>query len=313
LLYITTRDNKDAFTAHHALTENRANDGGGYIPFQMPHFTQAELIMLMNKTFSEVIAEILNLFFTSRLTGWDVECCIGRNIFKISTIHHKITIAELWHTPQENYNYIVEKLYSKICPDNASGVSEWFCIAVRIAILFGLFVEMQKQDCISTSEPFDICIAVDDFDALMAAFYARGIGLPVDKIICAELENSCLWDLIQRGTFNTWTGNDKICAGIERLLQATLGFNAVGSFRKKCEQKQAFLLDEAQLCIIRDAFFCSVVGESRISNIVSSVYRSNNYMIDPQTALCHGGLQDFRAKTGNSRTTLLLANKKTLS
>ncbi len=313
MLYITTRDNKDAFTAHHALTENRAIDGGAYIPFQLPHFTQNDLDQLKDKSFAEIIADILNRFFSCRLTGWDVECSIGRNVFKINTIHHKIAITELWYNPQEEYEYIAKNLYSKIAPDNTCGVSEWFRIAVRIAVLFGLFGQLNRQGSISTAETFDICITVDDFPSVMAAYYARSMGLSIEKIICTELENSCLWDLIQRGVFNTWLGNKSMLDGVERLIQAALGFDAVKVFRKKCEQKQSFTLDESQHSIIREAFFCSVVGEARISNIISSVYRSNDYIVDPKTALCHGGLQDFRAKTGNSRTCLILADNSPMS
>ena len=143
MLYITTRDNKDAFTAHHALIEMQAVDGGGYVPFQIPHFDETEILAFRDKPFGQIIAEILNLFFTSHLTAWDIDCCIGRNTFKINTIHHRIAIAELWYNPKANYEYIVDSLYRKVVPNSESNPSEWFRIAIRIAVLFGIFAQMQ--------------------------------------------------------------------------------------------------------------------------------------------------------------------------
>lgn len=312
MLYITTRDNKDAFTAHHALTENCAADGGGYVPFQLPRFDKNELSAMKEKPFGQIVADILNLFFSSRLTNWDVDCCIGRNVFKISSIHHKIAIAELWYNLNADYAYITDSLYKLLVQDNDAKASEWFCIATRIAVLFGVFAKMQADATISDSETFDICLPVNDFSSIMAAFYARSMGLPIEKIICTEIENSCLWDLTQRGVLNTWACDAAMRAGVERLLQAIFGFDSVRTFCERADKKLSFSIGEAQLAILRETFFCSVVGKSRIDNIISSLYRSNDYIVHPQTALCHGGLQDFRAKTGVSRLTLLLADKTPL-
>lgn len=315
MLYITTRDNRDAFTAHRALTEDYAPDGGRYIPFRLPQLSESDLLALKDKPFGQIIADIMNTFFSSHLTGWDVDCCIGRNMSRIKSIHHKIAIAELWHNPQASYAYIVNSLYNTIINQNSSrsGPTEWFCIAARIAVLFGLYGEMQKQQIISDTETFDISVPAGDLSAPIAAYYAKNMGLPIQKIICSDLDNSSVWDLIQRGTFNSLINDETLYSGIERLIQAVLGFDAVQLFREKCQRKQVFSVDEIQNRSLSDIFFCSVVGATRLDSIINSVYRSNNYIIDPHTALCHGGLQDYRAKTGNSRATLLLAGKSPLS
>ncbi len=309
MLYITTRDNTDAFTAHHALTEDYAQDGGRYIPFRFPQFSADDLHTLTEKPFGQIIAEILNTFFSSRLTGWDVDFCIGRNAARTIAVAHKTAVAELWHNPQSDYGYIVDSLYNLVTGQNASSghASEWFQIAVRIAVMFALYGEIVRQQIISDQETFDISVPVNDFSAPMAAYYARTMGLPVQKILCSDQENSCVWDFIQRGTLSTSTIDDALYPGAERLIQATLGFGSVHMFREKYHRRQIFAIDEAQHGCITDAFFCSVIGTDRIRSVICSIFRSNSYIFDPGTALCHGGLQDYRAKTGNSRTTLIFA------
>lgn len=311
MLYITTRDNKDAFTAHRALSDDLAPDGGHFIPLTMPDYDRTEIAALREKSFGQVVAEILNTFFSSRLTGWDVEFCIGRNVARLISMSHRITVAELWHNPDEKYSYIVNRLYEKIY-DNADILktpTDWVKIAIQIAVLFGLYGELLKAEITSCDQTVDISVSADGFSAPMAAWYARKMGLPIGTIICTCEENSSVWDLIHRGVFNTATAQDDLLMGIERLIQATLGFEAVKSYLAKCQNRQIFSVIEGAQGILNNGFFCAVAGENRSESIINSVFRSSSYVIDPCTALCYGGLQDYRARTGGSRMTLLLAER----
>ena len=68
MLYLTTRSNRDAFTAHRAIMEEHGPDGGLYIPFSLPEYTPEEIAALKEKSFSQTVADVLNMFFSSRLS-----------------------------------------------------------------------------------------------------------------------------------------------------------------------------------------------------------------------------------------------------
>ena len=312
MLYITTRGNKDAYTAYRALMENSAPDGGQYIPYVMPDFDANEIESLASKTFGETVAQILCKFFSTKLTGWDVDFTIGRNAVKLVSMNHRIGIAELWHNPEGSFSYIVESLYKKICGEYppAAAPSNWTKIAVRIAVLFGLYGEFLRSGTIDKEQLFDLSVPADDFSGVMAAWYARKFGLPIDKIICTCDENSGLWDFINRGTFVFSDENTVITTGIERLIHGTLGFDEANLFCEKYSAKRSYNADEEeQLPLINQGLYCVVTGVNRGESIVNSIYRSNNYIIDPETALCYGGVQDYRAKVGDSKLTMLLAER----
>ena len=59
--------------------------------------------------------------------------------------------------------------------------------------------------------------------------------------------------------------------------------------------------------MLNSGLFCAVTGSNRTSQHINSIYRSNAYILDPTSALCVGGLQDYRAKTGESKPTLVLS------
>ena len=63
---------------------------------------------------------------------------------------------------------------------------------------------------------------------------------------------------------------------------------------------------------LNDGMFVSVVGKDRVDSLISSIYRSNECILDPYTAISYGGLQDYRAKTGESCPTVLLWERSPL-
>ena len=94
MLYATTRSKTDTYTAHRALMEDKAPDGGFFIPFRMP-MVQSD--KLKDCTFSDAVAEILNLFFSTGITPWDVDCCIGKSAANILAMPHRVLLAQLWN------------------------------------------------------------------------------------------------------------------------------------------------------------------------------------------------------------------------
>lgn len=315
MLYVTTRTNKDAFTAYRAINENIAPDGGRFVPFRIPVLSAREIAELCSKNFGEIVADILNKFFSSRLTGWDVDFCIGRNAVRLFSMSHRIIIAELWHNPNADYEYVVKNLQNMLlnteCADHIP--SEWTRIAIRIAVLFGLFCQLPEGALSDLDQVVDISVPADDFTMPMAAWYARRMGLPIGMIICTCEDNSAVWDLIHRGVFNTAAADHDLQLGIERLIQANLGYNEVCLYREKCDKGQVYSVSEDKLAILSDGIFCAVVGSTRAGSIINSVFRSNSYVVDPVTALSYGGLQDYRSRTGGSRTTLLVAENTPLA
>jgi len=312
MLYVSTRNKTDSFTAHRALHEQRAPDGGLYVPFRIPYYTPDEIRDMQCKSFGENVALILNVFFSAQLSGWDVDFCIGRHPVMLEAMSHRIVVAELWRNPGATYSHMIQSLYAKLSGDPDKKPTRWAKVAIQIAILFGLYAQMSKMNV----EGADIAVAAGDFVTPMAAWYARKMGLAVRTIICGCNENSTVWDLIHRGEFNTGLPKvdtdlselDVSCpAGVEDLIYQTLGTDAVTRYLKACDKGSTYAVYEYDLQTLSDGLWVSVVGKERIGAIINSVYRTNDYIVDPYTALNYGSLQDYRSRTGESRHTLLLA------
>lgn len=312
MLYVTTRSKNDFYTANRALCENHSPDGGLFLPMRIPHYDAEQIRVLKDHTFFENTSDILNLFFSTHISPWDVKVCFGRNPIRLTSVGPRITVAEFWHNMDASYHNVAKRLYNKMTAGINDAPSNWANIAIRIAALFGLFGELD----ITEPETVDLCVTADNFSVPMAAWYARSMGLPIGRILCACNENSAIWDLIQRGSFHTgslsWEQGERESLGLEQLIYCTLGMEEVLRYCEVCQSKGIYQLSQLQFQTLSNGFSAEVVGCNRIGSVISSVFGTQHYVMDPNTAISYGCLQDHRATTGERRDTLLLADQSPL-
>lgn len=297
MLYISTRNINDSYTAYRALHEEFAPDGGLYVPFRIPVITAEELIKIKSQAVSDTIAMVLNLFFGLRVTGDDVAEVLGNTPVFFQTINQNVVFAELWHTPDGNCSYYVNGLYHKIS-GKLESPKGWAHIAIQIALLFGIYGANHAD-----LREFDMAITVNDFADLTAVLYAKEMGLPVNRIVCACNEDGILWDLVNRGEFSS----SKNSAYTECLIYKYFGESGVKHYLNACSRKANCDFDENSLQELIDELHPAVVSFSRVDTVISSMYSSNSYRIDRDSALAYGGLQDYRASTGANKQTLIIS------
>lgn len=319
MLYVTTRNSKDAYTAHRALCEKRGPDGGVYVPFRKPNFTEADIEALAGKPFNACVAEVIDLLFNTRLSRWDVDFCVGRYPVRLHTMSHRIIIGECWHNPEWDISYMVCNLANRIrVKGNAGDLGDWPEIGVRIAILFGIFGELQRAGVASLQTPVDVSVLSGDFAAPMAAWYARSWGLPIGNIVCCCNENSSVWELFHHGEFRTGSiavktavpdADVAVPVSLERLLHACGGYAETHKYVEACRRGGVYRPNDVILSRLRGGMDVSVVSGKRTESAIINVYRTHSYLMGPYTAMAYTGLLDYRARTGESRYSLVLAEK----
>ena len=302
MLYVSTRNPVDSFTAHRALCEERTPDGGWFIPMRFPSFTETDLEKFSRLSFGETVAYILNLFFKCELTGWDIDSCVGRHPYKLVHMNHKLLVCELWHNHKLDYTYLQKRIYKKLLADRTI-VTEptfWFKIVVGIAVLCALWGEVASSE----QESVDISISTDEMAVSIALYFAKRMGLPVGKLIYASKDDSALWELLNHAETNCV--NSPIQPMIEYLLYDLFGWKETASFIKRINNGKNYSISEENAELRPKEIYASVIGERRIDSLRTSIYRSCGYIPDKNVTLSFGGLQNYRAQTGCSKTTLLL-------
>lgn len=322
MLYLTTRDKFDAYTKAHPLKGSRANNGGYYIPFKMPEFQSGQLLELKDKSVSQTVAEVLNLFFKTELCSWDVEFAIGRYPLHIQNLKQRIAVAELWRNTDGAYEKLEKAMANALQADDGNGnVPDWVRITVRIAVLLACYGEMLRQNTLQPDQSFDVATATGDMTAAMAAWYARQMGLPVNNIICGCNENSSVWNLLHLGEFSadiavvsttTPLTDVSVPETLERLVCGTLGVDETLRYCDIVAAGGYYAPPAGMLETLRSGLYGAVVSKSRLNDLIPSVYRTVGYVFGPYAALAYGALQDYRAKTGQTAPALILSDRSAM-
>ena len=320
MLYITTRDKTETHTAYRTLSDNRAPDGGFFVPFQMHRFDRGAIMELKEKTFGQNVADILNLLFSARLDGYDVEFCIGRYPTKLVAMSHRIVFAETWHNPDMDVARVVRNLSGRIrgLEDSTDKPTNWAFIGVRIALLFGIFGELLRVNLTDMERGMDVAVSTGDFTAPMAVWYARQMGLPIGNIVCGCNDNGGIWDLLHHGELKTDSktiatgtpeGDMAVPPDLERLIYGTLGHKEVRRFLNCCKTGEDYAPPLAGFEEMRKGMYAGVVSNNRMESIIRSVYNTSTYIMDPYGALAYCGLQDYRNRYAESRPALVLCER----
>ena len=311
MLYVTTRNTSDAYTAHRALNNDYAPDGGLFVPFRIPSYTADELVSLGQQSCNQTIAGILNRFFSASVDSWTIDLLIGRNLTKLVSLSQKICVAEVWHNSSSTLDYFVTNLYHHISGSH-NNPTNWFHIAARIAMIFGVYSDMLRNEMVSVSQEFDISIRADDPYMSIAMLYAKKMGLPVVTTIFSCCENSPVWDLMYRGQCscigNQTAISDKIKT-IEHMVSCLLGIDSVKHLLSAAEKQSFYSVGDECKSILQKGSFTAAISKTRLQSVINSVMRTDNYQLHVKTAFSFGGLQDYRASTGEGRLALIFAEE----
>lgn len=310
MLYITTRDKTNAYTAYRTLALNRSSDGGVFLPFRMPELDGAFIQGLGEKSFGQNVADILNLFYGARLDGWDVDFCIGRYPTKMVPMSHRITVAEMWHNPDNDYARVVRNLSGRIrgLGDTTDLPTNWAWISIRIATLFGLYGELVKRNVCDGRRGVDVALPSGDFAGPMAVWYARRMGLPIGSIICSCDEHDGAWSLLRNGELPC-SGETTIPSDLERLIYGVCGGEEVARYSHCVQMGKTYAPPAAKVPELVEGLYPAVISWQRRERIIQSVYSTSSYILDPGSAMAYGGLQDYRATEGETRPALILTER----
>lgn len=257
-------------------------------------------------TFGEAAAFTMNLFFGTQLTGWDVDFAIGRQVMDAVAIGHRVTVAESWHNPAGSHAYMVQRLYALVVGEKfpATKPNTWFYACVDIALLLGAYGKLSRRDILR----FDVAVETGDLQMLLAIRYVQKMGLPVEKIILGCFDGDGLWELFSYGDYATGRKDRPAC--LESLLWLDFGYDITKRYLDTAGKRGIFKVSDSHFDELRSGIYVAVVGDSRTVDVAASTQRTLQYRMDPYAARGFGALQDYRAKYGENRNTLLFSRNK---
>ena len=272
---------------------------------------------LFRLSFHECTARVLNTLFDTRLTGADIELCVGKRPVRLRDLGQRMVILECWHTPareESGLSGVLARLIRGGGPENAAG--DWSAVAIRAALLFACLGELHRAGMLHLGQSVDFAAVAGDLSAVMSGWYARAWGLPIENLVCVCNESNGIWDLLHQGELKTDAvsistitpaADIPVPAGVERLIFSCGGLKETCRFLNDFRRGQTYIPEADVLEQMRGGLSVSVIGTQRVINTKTGVKRSIGYTLSSYDALCYAGVQDFRARGGGSRPCILLS------
>ncbi len=316
MLYATTRSKVATYTAQRALKEERAPDGGFYVPNQLTVYSADQLRELLEQPAAEVAARILNGFFKTKLGRLDVEFAVGRQFFGLTGISHRIVIGELWRNREGGFEGLCRRLADRLSAEvGLEKPGTWLRIACRIALVFAMFAQLRQKGALAEGACMDTAVLTGDFEGPYALFTARRMGLPIGQIICCCNENGGFWELLNRGQMKLdtrvrATGTPKcdsaVPQGLELLIRDRLEWDDMEEYLSILKSGGTWYLSAEEHRYFREGLSAAVVSDQRIQRAIPNLYHTNGYILCPYSALVYTGLMDYRSHPGPRRAALML-------
>ena len=190
-------------------------------------------------------------------------------------------------------------------------------LAPQIMYYFRSYRDLLDAGTITMDEEVNFSVPTGNFGDILAGYFAKLLGLPVGKLICASNANNVLTDFIRTGTYNRLRPLLKttspsmdilVSSNLERLLYLLSGDTAlVAELMTKLNQEGSYTVPADLLQKIQTEFTAYYCDDARAEEIMGRVYRECGYLCDPHTASGWAAAEDYIAETGDLRAMVVLS------
>ncbi len=172
-----------------------------------------------------------------------------------------------------------------------------------------------REGKIAEGEPMNVVVPTGNFGNILAAFYAKNMGLPIGRLICASNDNKVLYDFFRTGTYDrnrefVLTSSPSmdilISSNLERLI-----YRIAGNDAEKNRELMAALGGQGKYEITEEMkrnlgdFYGGFASESETAAEINRLYRTCGYVIDPHTAVASAVYRKYLEETKDHTKTVI--------
>ena len=210
---------------------------------------------------------------------------------------------------------VIEKLNNSNMAFSSANSINWGRLVPQIVYYISAYCDM-LNDGQDLSDGFNVTVPTGNFGNILAAYFAKAMGTPIKKLICASNKNKVLTDFINTGIYDKnrefYTtsspsmdilvssnlermiyilsdGDDKYVASLQSSLKTDGKFEVTNEIKKK----------------IKDIFYGDYCDDSETLDTISSVFNDFGYLCDTHTAVAINVCKKYKAVSGDNRPMLI--------
>jgi len=185
----------------------------------------------------------------------------------------------------------------------------WGRVLPQLVYYTSAYCDLLRDGKIQPGEQVNVCVPTGNFGNILAAYYAREMGVPIAKLICASNSNNVLTDFIRTGCYdrnrafyNTMSPSMDILisSNLERLLLALTQDNEeVKGYMEQLNASGRYQVSEKVGEKLRKLFGGYCCDDAETQKVIRRIYDKHGYLIDPHSAVTYSAVEQYRAETGD--------------
>ena len=187
----------------------------------------------------------------------------------------------------------------------------------QIVYYFYGYLQLVNKQQIKIGEKINVVVPTGNFGNILAAYYAREMGLPIAKFICASNENNVLSDFFNKGVYDkrrelvlteSPSMDILVSSNLERLLFEASGrdCNEIKNLMEDLSSKGIYAVSDKIRDNLKD-FYGNYAKSDEVYKVINSIYNEEGYLIDTHTAVAYVVLEKYISET-NDKTPYLVAS-----
>ena len=192
----------------------------------------------------------------------------------------------------------------------------WGRLAPQIVYYVSAYCDLLDKGEDYLKDGFNVVVPTGNFGNILAAYYAKAMGVPVGKLICASNSNNVLTDFLGTGTYDR---NRKffttispsmdilISSNLERMLYELTGHNdkLVAQWQNSLKAEGKYTVNDEVMASLKELFWGGYCTEEQTAATISETLDKYGYLIDTHTAVAVSVYNDYKASTGDERPVVI--------
>lgn len=192
----------------------------------------------------------------------------------------------------------------------------WGRLAPQIVYYISAYCDLLIKNKNVDESGFNVVVPTGNFGNILAAYYAKKMGVPINKLICASNSNNVLTDFLNTGKYDR---NRKfyttvspsmdilISSNLERMLYelSDRDDKAVANWQAQLSKEGTFTVTDEVKARLDDIFYGGCCNDEQTLNTIKETYEKYGYLCDTHTAVAVNVYNNYVKKTGDDRVTVI--------
>ena len=191
-------------------------------------------------------------------------------------------------------------------------------LAPQVVYYFIAYAELVRRGAIAEGERVDYVVPTGNFGDILAGYFARLMGLPVGRLVCASNANRVLTDFLTTGVYDRRRAFLKttspsmdilISSNLERLLFLATGGDTerVAGWMRELAETGVYRVDNETLDAIRAVFSAGCCDEEQSRETIGRTWKEDGYLCDPHTAVALHVAREYKRARGAGTPLVVLS------